>query len=219
MAIITQDLYASSPHSLPFAPALDMRAFVLPRDGGNLLVYSSPAVVDDAGTVRGLGGVATQYLNHWHEARFGAADAVRRDLEPRLLAHEDERHAVSEHSGIDVDETFGERGLVDDDFELIPIPGHTPGATAFLWDSGHRRYLFTGDSIYLDRGEWVAAVLGSSDRESYVESLALLRDVEFDLLVPWIATTGEPYMARTGRVDARRRIDAIIARLQRGEGW
>ncbi len=53
--------------------------------------------------------------------------------------------------------------MLDDDFEVIPIPGHTPGATAYLWDDGERRHLFTGDSIYLSDGEWIAALLDSSD--------------------------------------------------------
>ena len=46
-----------------------------------------------------------------------------------------------------------------DDFEVIPIPGHTSGATAYLWDGGGHRCLFTGDTLYLREGEWVAAVL------------------------------------------------------------
>ena len=33
-------LYASAPEPLPFAPSLDIRAFLLQRDQGNLLVYS-----------------------------------------------------------------------------------------------------------------------------------------------------------------------------------
>jgi glyoxylase-like metal-dependent hydrolase (beta-lactamase superfamily II) len=98
---------------------------------------------------------------------------------------------------------------------VIPTPGHTSGATAYLWDSGEHRFLFTGDTIFLDGGEWVAAVLGSSDRDAYVESLELLRGLEFDVLVPW-AASGEPY-AVTDPADARSRIDAIIDRVRRGE--
>jgi glyoxylase-like metal-dependent hydrolase (beta-lactamase superfamily II) len=100
---------------------------------------------------------------------------------------------------------------------VIPTPGHTPGATAYLWDNGQHRVLFTGDTIYLGDGEWRAAVLDSSDRVAYIESLLLLRELDFDLLVPWAATAGEPYHAVTSRADARRRIDAIIKRLRRGE--
>lgn len=210
MATITQDLYASGPHALPFAPSLDIRAFVLPRAEGNLLVYASPALAAESDAVDGLGGVSVQYLGHWHEAAFGAGA-----LGAPVAVHANDRAGVERHRP--VAETWATRALVGDDFELIPIPGHTPGATAFLWDSGHRRYLFTGDSIYLDRGEWVAAVLESSDRASYLESLALLREVEFDLLVPWAATAGRPYMTRTDPRDARARMNRLIDRVRRGE--
>ena len=56
---------------------------------------------------------------------------------------------------------------------------------------------------------------GSSDRSAYIESLELLRGLEFDALVPW-AASGE-YYALTDPADARRRIDAILERLRRGE--
>ena len=107
--------------------------------------------------------------------------------------------------------------MLDDDLEVIPTPGHTSGATAYLWDTGHERLLFTGDTVYLDGGEWVAAVLESSDRAAYIESLELIRGLDFDVLVPWAATGGEPYYALTDRADAGRRIDAILERLRRGE--
>ena len=72
---------------------------------------------------------------------------------------------------------FRQRHLLDDNFEVIPTPGYTSGATAFLWDSGQHRCLFTGDSIYHREGEWVAAVLaGYSDRHAYIRSLELIRD-------------------------------------------
>ena len=71
--------------------------------------------------------------------------------------------------------TFSERHKDGDDFEAVPIPGHTRGATAYPWNSGRHRCLFTGDDIYLRQGEWVAAVLESSDREAYVKSLELIK--------------------------------------------
>jgi glyoxylase-like metal-dependent hydrolase (beta-lactamase superfamily II) len=107
--------------------------------------------------------------------------------------------------------------MLDDDFEVIPIPGHTSGASAFLWDSGQHRFLFTGDTICLSDGEWVAAVLGSSDRGRYLQSLELLRELDFDVLVPWAATAGQAYHALTSQPDTKRRIDAILERVRRGE--
>jgi glyoxylase-like metal-dependent hydrolase (beta-lactamase superfamily II) len=208
-------LYASDPEPLPFAPSEHVRAFLLRREQGNLLVYSAPAVAADAAAVAALGGVARIYLNHGHEAAFGAGERVRTALGVPLVAHADD--AASAGESAEVGETFDGRGRVGDDFEVIPIPGHTPGATAFLWH-GERRVLFTGDSLYLDGdGEWVAAVLDSSDRDAYVDSLELIRGLDFDVLVPWVASTGGPFYAETDRADARRRIDAILARLRRGE--
>ncbi len=202
-------LYGTAPQPLPFAPSLHIRAFLLRRGRGNLLVYSAGGLESEAAEIEALGGISGHYLNHRHEAMF-ASDG----LHAPLFVHENERASVAQSH--DVHGTFSERHLIDDDFEVIPAPGHTSGATAFLWDSGEHRVLFTGDTVYIDEGEWVAAVLGSSDRRLYIESLELLRELDYDVLVPWAATGGEPYHAPTGRADARRRIDAILERLRDG---
>ena len=202
-------LYTSPPEPLPFAPSLHARSFLLRREAGNLLVYSNDGLRTSAAAFDELGGVRRQYLNHWHESIF-AADR----LDVPLLVHERDREQTARWA--DVSATFSDRQTLDGDFELIPTPGHTPGATAYVWDSGQHRFLFTGDTVYLSDGEWVAAVLDSSDRPAYLESLALLGGLEVDVLVPWAATAGTPSYAFTGAADARRRIDAIIERVRRG---
>lgn len=211
MEQVLPGLHASAPETLPFAPKLEIRAFLLERERGNVLVYSVPDLESQAEAIAELGGISRQYLNHWHEAMF-ASDWVKAPL----FVHERERDLVErEH---DVPETFSRRHLLDDDLEVIPTPGHTPGTTAYLWESGEHRLLFTGDTIYLQDGEWVDGVLDSSDREAVVESLELIRGLEFDVLVPWAATRGGPYTAATDTADARRRIDAILERLRREDG-
>ena len=203
-------LRASTSEPLPFAAALHIRAFLLERERGNVLVYSVTGLESDEAAIEDAGGIARQYLNHRHEAMFASSW-----VKAPLFVHERERESVAKKAH--VRGTFSRRHLLDDDFEVIPTPGHTPGATAYLWDSGSHRLLFTGDTIYLDDGEWVAAVLPSSDRERYVESLELIRELDFDVLVPWAASAGAPYHAMTDRADARRRIDAILDRVRRGE--
>jgi glyoxylase-like metal-dependent hydrolase (beta-lactamase superfamily II) len=131
-----------------------------------------------------------------------------------VVCHEREREHVAKKCG--VAETFSDRHTIDGDFEAIPIPGHTEGATAYLWSNGGQRCLFTGDSVYLHDGDWRAAVLESSDRTSYIASLELLGGLEFDLLVPWAASIGQPLHARTDKADAQRRIELILGRLRRG---
>jgi hypothetical protein len=205
--VALEGIYASTPAPLPFDSSLEIRAFLLQRERGNLLIYSAPGLESDAADIENRGGISRQYLNHGHEAMF-ASDWVTAPV----FVHEHDRAAVAANAP--VAGTFSERHLVDDDFEVIPTPGHTPGATAFLWDSGGHRFLFTGDTIYLQDGEWTAAVLGSSDHDSYIESLELIRELDFDVLVPWAATRGQPYYAETGTADAGHRIDAIVERLR-----
>ena len=197
-----QGLQASAPQRLPFAPSLEIRAFVLERERGNVLVYSTD-------TLDNPEGVSRWYLNHGHEAMFvsGAVTAP-------LFVHERDRRPVEGKAHVRA--TFSRRHTLDDDFEVIPTPGHTPGATAYLWDSGEHRFLFTGDTIFVRDGEWVAAVLDSSDRAAYLESLELIRELDFDVLVPWAASAGELPYAVTSRADARRRIDAIVDRVRAG---
>lgn len=210
MEPLIDGLYGLAPEPLPFAPALDIRAFLLQRERGNLLIYSTRELESDAGAIADLGGVSAHYLNHRHEAAFPSAG-----IDAPLFVHDEERESVAE--SYEVGWTFSERHLVDADFEVIPTPGHTSGATAYLWDSGQHRFLFTGDTVYLSDGEWVAAVLESSDRERYVESLELIRELDFDVLVPWAATGGQPCIDATDRAAATRRIDLVLERVRAGE--
>ena len=209
-------LYASIPEPLGFGPSLEIRAFLLQRERGNLLVYRSGMLERDVEEINTLGGISRQYLNHHHEAS-PACDWVAKTFEAPLHVHEKEAPSVSEICN--VAETFSKRHYLDGDFEVIPVPGHTSGATAFLWDTGQHRCLFTGDTIFFPRGKWVAAVLdGVSDPERYIESLELIRPLDFDLIVPGIAAAGQPYYTFVEKPEAERRIGEILERLRRGEG-
>jgi glyoxylase-like metal-dependent hydrolase (beta-lactamase superfamily II) len=194
-------LHASDPAPLPFAPALQMRSFLLEREGGNLLVYGSTKVPD--------GDVWRQYLGHGHESAFVSPTA-----KAPVFVHAADRAETEQQ--VPVRAAFSRRHTLDDDFEVIPMPGHTPGSTAYLWDSGEHRFLFTADTIFLRDGEWRTAVLDSSDRDAYRDSLALIRELDFDVLVPWIASG--PHYAFTDRANTRRRIDALIERITRKYG-
>jgi glyoxylase-like metal-dependent hydrolase (beta-lactamase superfamily II) len=208
--LIVPHLYASAPQPLPFAPSIAMRAFLCRRDGGNVLVYASTGLESETPDIERLGGASRHYLNHGHEAAVLSDPPLVRPI----LIHERDRDALADDA--EAVEVFSGRHVLGDDFEVIPTPGHTPGATAYLWDTGEHRVLFTGDTIYLGDGEWVAAVLESSDRESYAASLQLIRELDFDVLAPWIGTRGQPGHTVTDPVDARRRIGEILDRVRRG---
>jgi glyoxylase-like metal-dependent hydrolase (beta-lactamase superfamily II) len=207
--LVVPQLYASAPQPLPFAPAIAMRAFLCQRDHGNVLIYASTGLESEAPDIERLGGASRHYLNHGHEAAF-----LPEPLTRPIMIHEQDREALAPTA--EAVEVFSGRHMLADDFKVIPTPGHTPGATAYLWDTGEHRVLFTGDTIYLSDREWVAAVLESSDRESYAASLQLIGELDFDVLAPWIATRGQPSHTVTDPTDARRRISGILDRVRRG---
>ena len=209
MEQVIPGVHASAPGPLPFATSTAMRSFLCHRARGNLLIYGATGLEGERSAIDELGGVSRHYLNHRHEAEF-----LPEQPPGPVFIHEQDSEAVP--SRADLQGTFSGRHRVDDDFEVIPAPGHTPGATVYLWDSGKHRILFSGDTIYLSEGEWVAAVLESSDRAAYVASLELIRELDFDVLVPWIATGGRSCYAPTDSVDARYRVGAIVERLERG---
>ena len=204
-------LYASEPESLGrlgSGASLQIRAFLLRREGGNLLVYRSASLEQDVEAVRDLGGVWRQYLNHRHEAS-PACDWVAGTFGAPLHVHREDAGAASEVCGVAA--TFSGRHRVGEDFEVIPIPGHTDGATAFLWSTGEHRVLFPGDTIFFGEG-------GVGDRRKYVQSLELLRSLDFDLVVPGITVEGEPYHWFVEKTEAERRIDGLIEQVRRGGG-
>ena len=123
MQIVIPDLYASAPAGLSFAPTMHIHAFLLRRRHGNLLVFSAGTVADDARAIEDLGGISRHYVNHWHEAAFGGGERVASTFGAPLFCHENERELVTETTK--VAGTFSSRHMQDDDFEVIPIPGHT----------------------------------------------------------------------------------------------
>ena len=137
-------LYASTPEPLGFGPSLEIRDFLLQRQRGNLLVYRSEMLERDVGEINALGGILRQYLNHHHEAS-PACDWVAKTFDAPLHVHEKEAPSVSETCN--VAETFSERHRLDDDFEVIPTPGHTPHHQSVLLSSGGEALFFPADLV------------------------------------------------------------------------
>ncbi|UJA19449.1 DUF5519 family protein [Thermoleophilia bacterium SCSIO 60948] len=206
-------LLASDPASI-FGGSVEIRSYLLVRSGRpNSLVYASPSAVAGRDAVSRLGGIEVRYLVHWHEAIFGEEVAGALGGELVVGAGDEAETAAREPVG----RVIGERGFDGSDLELIPIPGHTPGSTALLWDSGSDRILFTGDSLMVDaNGEWRVAVLDSSEREAYIGSLELIRSLDFDVLAPWAVWAGAEPLARIDRAERERRLDEVIARVRAG---
>src|SRR3954447_6586068 len=185
MQMLMPRLWATEAQPLPFDTTVAVRRFMLERDDGNLLVYGAGTPLSDVAEIEDHGGVVRRYLNHRHETAFGCGR-----IRAPLVVHAAERDAVERTC--DVAAAFSRRHKPADDLEVIPTPGHTPGATSYLWDAGDHRLLFTGDTVYLRDGRWVAALLDSSARHPSAQPLDLTRELAFDVLAPWPAPRGAP---------------------------
>ena len=150
-----------------------------------------------------MGGVALHLLGDMHfAARYN--DDV------------DERFGVttmcSEIEGPDVRRkvknvvTFPfERHVLAPGVEVIPTPGHRPGAVSYLVDVGTRRCLFAGDSIYHNGENWMCPV-SKKNRNKMLATLDLLAGIEFDVL---LANTGANNPVCHVEVDALARSEFI----------
>ena len=160
-----EGLHTAPPSRLPYQANVLVRSFLLERPAGNIAVYNSPGLTSAATQIEDLGGGSRLLINHAHEAMYG--DPA---LQVPAFVHERDRDETA-HS-MHVAGVFTGPQMIDDDLEVIPTPGHTPGTTSYLWSHGSHRFLFTGDFIWIEDGEWKAVVLDSGRRAEYLNSLA-----------------------------------------------
>ena len=201
----------STPSSrLPYQHNVLLRSYVLQRPGGSVIVYNSPGVSEAASAIEQLGPPDRMLINHAHEAMYG-----RPDLDIDVWIHRADLQEVGKT--LQIAGTFDQRQRIGSDIEVIPTPGHTPGTCSFLWNNGEHRFLFTGDFIWIEDGEWKAVVLNPALRDQYLSSLALVRDLDFDVLVPWGATEGDsPAWRVDNPEDKRRRLELMMERVSAG---
>lgn len=168
---------------LPNVPDLQTRAYLITRPDGNLLIYST-GHEDEHAAMAELGGVGRQYLSHVDEAGPALA-RIRERFGSELWGHAAEAQAVQRRAGVAPDRTFEAPEVHFGALEVLPLPGHTAGSTAYLYRSPHgRRYLFTGDTIGRDgRGVWTAGLLPFSDKGQLIATLERMADLAPDVVL------------------------------------
>ena len=160
----------------PFA-GVTSHAYLLVRDTGNILFYSS-GLREEYQHIGELGGITHQYLSHRDEVGPALAE-IKSLFGSKLCCHRLEEPAIKKVTPVDC--KFDKREVLLGDVEVIPTPGHTGGSVCFLFRSSHGgTYLFTGDTIYLNNGGWDTRVMGyaGGSKSDLKNSLMLLRDLE-----------------------------------------
>lgn len=166
-------------------------AYLLVRDAGNILFYSS-GWPEEHQHIRELGGITHQYLSHRDEAGPALAD-IKRLFGSKLCCHRLEEAAVREFAPVDC--KFDKREVRLCNIEILPTPGHTNGSVCFLVRSPHgKTYLFTGDTIYLNNNAWDTRVNWGGSKSDLRDSLMLLRELEPDVVLSSASVGTVPFM-------------------------
>ena len=125
--------------------AVKTRAFLAQRSNGeNAWIYASSHVKDYVDHIKELGGAKYQLLTHRDEA-----SKYCNTLEAPVFCHELEKDAIVK-KGSRLDESFsGPSHELGDDMIAYHAPGHTDGATCYLWKMNENEsVLFTGDTVF-----------------------------------------------------------------------
>lgn len=170
----------------PF-PGVSSHAYLLVQDTGNILFYNT-SLHEEYNKMQSLGGIAFQYLSHRDEVGASLAD-IKKLFGSKLCCHRLEEQFVKRVTSVDY--LFDERETLMGNIEVIPTPGHTNGSVCFLVHSVHgKKYLFTGDTIYMSNGIWETRGSSNSDLK---KSLTLLKDLAPTVVISSASIGNVPY--------------------------
>jgi len=115
-------------------------SFFIEHPDGNWLVDSPRYLKHLVEAFAGKGGLAHIFLTH--EDDVADADKYAAHFGAKRILHQADAHAMPEVERI-VDGI--EAVQLAADFQAIPVPGHTPGSMALLYQ---QKFLFTGDHLW-----------------------------------------------------------------------
>ncbi len=157
------------------------------------------------------GGVAHHCLSHCHEVDESLADAAGR-FGSKLCCHALVAPYLPETVSADVAFDSPPREFLSGDIEVLHTPCHTNNSVCYRYRSPHgKTYLFTGDAIYLDGGEWKTIIVADDggDEAEMASSLATLRELEIDVVICSVSV-GEMRIVEVTPAEWRRVIDGLL---------
>jgi glyoxylase-like metal-dependent hydrolase (beta-lactamase superfamily II)/ferredoxin len=181
-------------------------SWLVRRAGGNVLVDSPRFSPILASGMEAVGGAGLLFLTHRDDVADHAGWA-RRLRCPRMLHRADVTpSSAAVERQLDGDEPV----RLAPDLLAVPVPGHTPGSAALLWDD---TFLFTGDHLWGD----AEGRLGASRAlcwwrwDEQLRSLRRLLDVRFEWVFPG---HGRPWRGRSA-AHAHEELAALVHELER----
>ena len=191
---------------------LNVHAYMLERPEGNALFYN-PRSTGDFEAIAAGGGIRHHYLSHCHEVGGSLVDVAQR-FGSKLCCHALVERYLSHTVPGDV--YFRSPGTeVHAGVEVVHTPGHTDNSVCYRYRSPHgKTYLFTGDTLYLDGGEWTTLVVSQDggNHQDLAGSLALLRGLDVDVIVCSVSL-GEMRIVEVTRPEWHGIIDELMRPL------
>jgi glyoxylase-like metal-dependent hydrolase (beta-lactamase superfamily II) len=155
--------------------------YFLRRPDGNILLATKADIAGAEGAIAKMGGVAHVLLGDRHHA-LPHTQAFAERLGPGLTCSAIEAKALKS-KGVAVAHVLPLQGAkLASDFEVIPTPGHTPGALSYLWTHAGQRRLFIGDTLVPVDDAWRYWVT-KPKRASMLETVRALSKIKFDLIL------------------------------------
>ncbi|MTI02679.1 MBL fold metallo-hydrolase [Roseibium sp. RKSG952] len=193
---------------------LKSHAFLLQHPAGRDMIYvaEEPSTLH---TIKTSGNVDHLYLSHNHEITDGLADA-KSTLGAPLVGHA--RMQQYFPKGLKLDQTIQTESRVklNGGLEAIYTPGHTDNNISYRYVSPYgKTYLFVGDTLYPDNGEWRALVMEShgGNRKTLIKTIEQLKAVQAEVIIPSVAI-GNYQITELTKSDWHAALDAAILSLQ-----
>jgi len=210
--------YLYRAESIPLFPFSSFKTnpFLLIRPAGNLLVYGPGKNIDQYYEfIESKGGIDKVLISHRDEAsKYSTKVADRFNAQVYCPALEEEEISKTCH----VDKTFSGDERIDDTFEIIFTPGHSPGSSCFLWKAPDgKRIIFTGDSLIpRENAVWGVYIMDKKNIPATIKSMQKMRKLDVDVIVPGGYSSETAYEEVTNE-RWKQIIDDIVKRLKAGE--
>jgi glyoxylase-like metal-dependent hydrolase (beta-lactamase superfamily II) len=181
-------------------------SYFIRRASGNVLVDAPRHAGELVKWFEAAGGIAHILLSHRDDVADAKKYAERFDA--RVWIHRDDRSAAP--FATDIIEDRAAVAIVDDVI-AIPVPGHTRGSVAYLFDE---RVLFTGDSLAWSRHDEDLVAFRDACWYSWTalaDSLENLAGYRFEWLLP-----GHGWPVQLPPAEMSARLRALVVRMREG---
>ncbi|WP_170330320.1 MBL fold metallo-hydrolase [Ruegeria arenilitoris] len=193
---------------------LKSHAYLIQHSAGLELIYvaEEPSTLHD---IKTSGNVDHLYLSHNHEITDGLANA-KSILGAPLVGHAETQKYFPTGQKLDRSIETNGHAILSGGLEAIYTPGHTDNNICYRYASPHgKTYLFVGDTLYPDNGEWRALVMENhgGNKKTLIKTLERLKTVQAEVIIPSVAV-GNYQIAGLTKSEWDTALDAAILSMQ-----